>query len=221
MQYTPAVSPIGSVIHLAGVAARAGSTPILRDIDLDVDPGEAVGLYGANGAGKTTLLRVLASLHPPLGGVATVFEADLHSTERYEVRRRIGMIGHTPALYGELSLLANLEYVAAVAGLPSAAAADALETVGLYQVADREVDASSHGMQRRCEIARELMLAPDLLLLDEPHSALDESAVALVDHLVMSVTDRGGAVVVASHDRNQVDRITQCSVVLARGTLDD
>ena len=214
------MSPIGSVIHLAGVAARAGSTLILRDIDLDIGPGEAVGLYGANGAGKTTLLRVLATLHPPTGGVASVFGTDMHSNERYEVRRRIGMIGHTPALYGELSLLANLEYVAAVAGLPTGAAGQALETVGLFEVADRAVDASSHGMQRRCEIARELMLAPDLLLLDEPHSALDESAIALVDHLVTSVTGRGGAVVVASHDRNQVARITERSVSLAGGTLD-
>jgi heme exporter protein A len=93
------------LIELKGVAARIGVTTILRDIDLAVAAGESLGLFGANGAGKTTLLRVLATLLPPSAGTARVLGADLSGHGRYEIRPRIGLIGHSPALYPELSLL--------------------------------------------------------------------------------------------------------------------
>ena len=213
------MSTAQTLVQLSGVAARVGTATILRDVDLTVQAGEAVALYGANGAGKTTVLRILATLLPPSSGSVQVFGSNLATTDRFEVRKRIGLIGHVPALYPELSLRANLEYVAEIGGLGSEAVESVLATVGLAGAADRPVEAASHGMQRRCEIARELMRMPDLLLLDEPHSALDESAVALVAHLVSAVADRGGCVVVASHDRHQVDKLTGRQVHLESGSL--
>lgn len=207
------------LIQLTGVSARAGATTILRDVDLRVDAGEAVALYGANGAGKTTVLRVLATLLPATAGLVSVLGTDLRSDLKYEIRRRIGLIGHTPALYPELSMRANLQYVASVGGFDAEAVEHVLATVGLAGAANRPVEAASHGMQRRCEIARELMRLPEVLLLDEPHSALDESAVELVAHLVELVTERGGCAVVASHDRHQVDKLTDRHVELTGGTL--
>jgi len=213
------VSSAQTLVQLSGVAARVGTATILRDVDLTVQAGEAVALYGANGAGKTTVLRILATLLPPSSGSVHVFGSDLATTDRFEIRKRIGLIGHVPALYPELSLRANLEYVAEIGGLGSEVVESALATVGLAGAADRAVEAASHGMQRRCEIARELMRMPDLLLLDEPHSALDESAVALVAHLVAAVADRGGCVVVASHDRHKVDKLAGRQVNLESGSL--
>ncbi|NND01976.1 MAG: heme ABC exporter ATP-binding protein CcmA [Acidimicrobiia bacterium] len=207
------------LIELRGVSARIGGAVILRDVDLAVDAGESVALYGANGAGKTTVLRILATLLPITAGSAQVLGADLDGEERFNARGRIGLIGHTPALYPELSMRANLQYVADVARIDRSEVERVLETVGLAGAADRLVEAASHGMARRCEIARELMLAPQVLLLDEPHSALDESAVALVAHLVESVTSRGGCAVVASHDRLQVDRLTGRQVLLESGSI--
>ncbi len=207
------------LIELRGVAARIGGTVILREVDLDVAAGEAVALYGPNGAGKTTVLRILATLLPSSAGTVHVLGCDLTGDGRFDVRGRIGLIGHTPALYPELSIRANLQYVADVTGVEPSQVDKVLETVGLAGAADRPVEAASHGMARRCEIARELMLQPDLLLLDEPHSALDESAVALVAHLVESVTAAGGCAVVASHDRIQVDRLTDRQVLLESGVI--
>ncbi len=207
------------LIELSGVAARVGAATILRDVDLTVATGEAVALYGANGAGKTTILRILATLLPPSAGTATVLGSDVATAGRFDVRRRIGLIGHTPALYPELSIRANLEYVAEIGGWGSGDAEAALQMVGLTAAGDRLVEAASHGMARRCEIARELMRLPELLLLDEPHSALDESAVALVTHLVDAVTSRGGCAVVASHDRHQVDKLTGRQVLVEGGAL--
>ncbi len=209
----------GSLVDLRAISARVGLATILRGVDFRLDSGEAVGIFGANGAGKTTLLRIIATLLPPSGGDGNVFGAGLDSPARFDVRHRIGMIGHLPALYPELSLRENLHFVARVAGRPISQADAALDTVGLAAAADRVVAASSHGMQRRAEFAREIMRAPDLLLLDEPHTALDPSAVELVEHTVAGVVDRGGAVVVVSHDRERVAPMVHRSLQLAAGAL--
>lgn len=208
------------LVQLSGVAARIGLTTILRDVDLTVQPGESVGLFGANGAGKTTLLRVIGTLLRPSKGTAVVLGADLNTEERFAIRPRLGLIGHTPALYPELSLLANLEFSARVSGVGPNSARESLDAVGLGAAADRLVGEASYGMQRRVEFARELMLRPDLLLLDEPHSALDPTAVELVEHIVAGVLARGGGVVLVSHDVEKVAPMVTRTAELVGGSLD-
>lgn len=208
------------LVQLSGVAARIGLTTILRDVDLSVRPGESVGLFGANGAGKTTLLRVIGTLLRPSAGTAFVLGADLNTEERFAIRTRLGLIGHTPALYPELSLLANLEFSARVAGVAVESAWESLESVGLAAAAHRLVGEASYGMQRRVEFARELMLQPELLLLDEPHSALDPAAVELVEHIVAGVLARHGGVVLVSHDIDRVSPMVTRTAELVGGSLD-
>ncbi len=198
---------------------RLGVVPVLRDVDLSIGSGEAVGLFGGNGAGKTTLLRLLATQLKPSAGTAIVLDADLATADRLDVRRRIGFIGHTPALYPELTVRENLRFAAEVSGHSAAEVDAALTTVGLGRAADRPVAACSYGMQRRAEFARELMLQPELLLMDEPHSALDAAASDLVAHLAEEVTSHGGAAVLVSHDRERVEKLVGRSFELARGTL--
>ena len=114
------------LVVLDGVGVRMGSTQILRDVNLEVGSGEVVGLFGANGAGKTTALRLIATLIRPAQGVGTVLGADLTSSDRYDVRRRIGMVGHVPGLFPELTLAENLQYASRVAGVPIDRVAEAL-----------------------------------------------------------------------------------------------
>ena len=155
----------------------------------------------------------------PAAGSGSVLGADLAGPERFEVRSRIGLIGHIPALYPELTLAENLGFAAAIGGIDAGKVTNALTAVGLGNAADRRADACSHGMQRRAEFAREMMRKPDLLLLDEPHTALDPDAVELVGHLIEKVTDAGGGVVVVSHDRDRVVPIVGRTVALESGTL--
>ncbi len=129
------------------------------------------------------------------------------------------MIGHTPALYAELTLRENLEFAAAVTGRTTTEVEPALATVGLGAAADRRAAMCSYGMQRRTEFARELLLAPELLLLDEPHSALDMAASDLVAHITDAVAARGGAAVLVSHDREKVEKLAGRSVELVGGTV--
>jgi heme ABC exporter ATP-binding subunit CcmA len=207
------------LVVLEGVGVRIGSTQILRDVSLHINAGEVVGLFGANGAGKTTVLRLIATLIRPAQGSGTVLGADLSSSERYDVRRRIGMIGHVPGIFPELTLAENLRYAARVAGVPTDRVAGVLSAVGLAGAADRPAGAASHGMQRRTEFARELMIDRSLLLLDEPHSALDRDAVDLDEGLIERKAAEGGAVVVVSHDRDRINKIAHRTVELEGGAL--
>jgi heme ABC exporter ATP-binding subunit CcmA len=213
------VSSHDPLIDLRGVGARMGATTILRDVNVSVSPGEAVGLFGANGAGKTTLLRIMATLLMPSEGEGTVLGAAVTGPDRYDVRPQISLIGHVPALYPELTLRENLRFVAQVGGESDQRVDEVLATVGLADAADRRAAACSYGMQRRAEFARELMRAPDLLLLDEPHTALDAAAVELVGHITAGVTARGGAAVVVSHDRARVASMVVRSMEVAGGTI--
>jgi heme exporter protein A len=207
------------VVSLEHVSVRIGSATVLRSVDLTVAPGEAIGLFGGNGAGKTTLLRLLATELVPVAGTAVVLGADLSSGDRLDLRRRIGMVGHTPALYQELTLGENIAFAARVTGTDPDRGADALAAVGLAAVSDRRAAACSYGMQRRAELARELMLRPGLLLLDEPHAALDEVSADIVAHLVEAVTRDGGAGILVSHDRERIEKLASRTVELAGGRL--
>lgn len=204
-------------VLLEGVSVRAGSVQILHDLSLEVAAGEAVGVFGANGAGKTTLLRLIATLIKPSAGVATILGSDVGSDERFEIRPRIGYVGHVPGLYPELTLTENLQFVADVRGLAASDVEGALEAVGLGAAGNRLVDRCSHGMQRRAEFARVLMTEPELLLLDEPHSALDGDAVDLVEAIVNKTIGAGGAAVVVSHDQQRVGDMTTRTVEISQG----
>lgn len=205
---------------LSGVSLRRPGTLVLRRVDLELGGGEAVGLFGANGSGKTTLLRVLATLLRPSDGTGTVLGAALGSAAVERVRPRIGLVAHEPALAPHLSLAENLDLVADLAGLPRTAAAAALGDVGLEGAARRLVVHCSNGMKRRAEVARILLTTPDLLLLDEAHVGLDPAAGQLVAHTVESVTARGGAVVLVSHERERAATIVTRAVELRDGVLE-
>jgi heme exporter protein A len=207
------------IIDLDGVSVRAGATVILADVRLRVAPGEALGVFGANGAGKTTLLRLLATLVPPSRGHGRVLGASLTDDGRYDVRPRIGYVGHVPGLYPELTLAENLGFIARARGLETSRVDAALTSVGLAGAADRLAERCSHGMQRRAEFARILMTEPSLLLLDEPHSALDADAVDLVDALVARTVGSGGAAILVSHDRERVTDIADRTVEIRQGTI--
>jgi len=203
------------IADLEKVSVRVGATHILREITLSVGSGEAIGLFGSNGAGKTTLLRLLATLIVPVSGISRIFGVDAASNDRFDVRPRIGYIGHMPGLYPELTLSENLEFVASARAIDRSEVDRCLTIVGLAGAADRRASVCSHGMQRRAEFARILMTKPDLILLDEPHSALDGDAVDLVDALVRRTLDRGGAAVLASHDRDRVANLaTNCHEIV-------
>jgi heme exporter protein A len=212
--------PMGqALIELDGVGVTMASVPVLTDVHFVLEPGEVVGVAGPNGAGKSTLLTMVATLLAPTEGIGKVLGARLGTREVVGIRPRIGWSGHDSGLYPELTLSENIRLWADVAGIPRSAADDALDVVGLSGAAHRRADRSSNGMQRRVDLARLLMVRPELVLLDEAHAGLDEDAEAIVDEVIRRARHDGGGALLVSHDAvrlaARVDRVER----LEHGTV--
>ena len=200
-----------AIARLDDISLTIGSVPILRRVELELSEGERLGIAGPNGVGKTTLLMVLASLLPPTGGQGSVLGAALGTPDVLAIRPSIGLSGHDPALYDQLTLAENLDHVARLAGVASGAVDVVLDQVGLAEAADRRAAACSEGMRRRTDLARLLLIRPRLVLLDEAHAGLDADARIIVDEIGRRAVADGGAVVTVTHDadalRSQADRV--------------
>jgi heme ABC exporter ATP-binding subunit CcmA len=211
---------VGVTATLDDAGVSLGGQPILRGITLALGPNEVLGIAGPNGSGKTTLLRLLATLVRPDEGSGRVLGAALGTTEVFAIRRDIGLIGHVPSLIAELSLRENLEHATRLVGGDTSRIDRALRVVGLEGAADRMVTQSSQGMLRRAETARLLLTRPRLLLLDEPFSGLDASALDLIDTLIDRALSDGGSVVMVSHDTSHLASRTDRTMAITAGRLE-
>jgi heme exporter protein A len=154
-------------------------------------------VLGPNGAGKTTLLRLLATLLRPHSGEIRVLGHALPQ-EGWAVRGRIGLLGHEPLLYRELTARENLAFHAALHGVEAGRAEQLLTAVGMERRADEPVRTLSRGMVQRVAVCRALLHDPELLLLDEPRANLDPAASELVEPLIGRASGRTRVIV--SHD---------------------
>ncbi len=196
-----------------------GRETVLAGIDLEVAPGRLVVLRGSNGSGKTTLLRLLATRLRPHAGTASVFGHDL-VLEAEAVRACVGLLSVAGGSYPVLTATENLGLAASLTGKGSAAEAFvALERVGLATAADKQVRYYSSGMKKRLGLARQLLMDPDLWLLDEPYSALDEDGKRLVDECLTEARARGRTVLLASHEQDRVALEPDAVVELDAGRL--
>jgi heme exporter protein A len=184
-------------IELAGLGRRFGERTALRDVTLTVPQGATLVVLGPNGAGKSTLLRVLAGLLRPHAGTVRILGREL-PREGWAVRGRIGLLGHEPLLYRDLSPRENLRFHARLHDVAPERIDEVLDAVGMTRRADEPVAVLSRGMVQRVAAARAVLHEPELLLLDEPLSNLDPSATALLEPLVGRGSGRTR--VVTSHD---------------------
>ncbi|MGH3443165.1 MAG: ATP-binding cassette domain-containing protein, partial [Nitriliruptorales bacterium] len=184
------------VAELRSVSVALGTARILDDVSLRLRAGDVIGLVGPNGTGKTTLLRVLATLLPVTAGELNILGAQIFGPVPPPLRGRIAYLAHEAALHPSLSLVENLRLLGAGRNGAASEVGHVLEVVGLAGAGDRLVSRCSRGMVRRAEIARALLLRPDLLLLDEAHAALDAASADLVDVLLDEVRSGAGAAVV-------------------------
>lgn len=170
-------------IVLDNLTRYFGERPVLREISLELPAGQTLAVLGRNGAGKSTLLRILATLLRPHHGTATVLGKQL-PREGWAVRDRIGLLGHEPLLYRDLTGRENLAYHARLRNIPTQRVEETLDAVGMQQRADDPVRTLSRGMVQRLTVARAVLHRPQILLLDEPKSNLDPAATDLVEPLI-------------------------------------
>ncbi|MGO1182745.1 MAG: phosphonate ABC transporter ATP-binding protein [Micrococcaceae bacterium] len=222
-----------SVIQLAGLSKRfRDGTRALHEVDLAVRPGETVVLLGANGSGKSTLQKCLTRLVAPTSGSARVLGTDVTTASAGEItrlRRRVGVVHQKINLVRELSVLTNVihgclgragsprNWFAATARTEQREEAmDALEHVGLAEVAGRRAEQLSGGQQQRVAIARMLMQRPDLVLADEPVAALDPRAGRVVMDLLWQIAAEQGITLVCTLHQLELARAYGDRVVALR-----
>ncbi|HEY7618184.1 MAG TPA: ABC transporter ATP-binding protein [Solirubrobacteraceae bacterium] len=184
-------------IELDGLTRRYGERVALQDVSLEVPAGATLVVFGPNGAGKSTLLRVLATLLRPHAGTARVLGRTLPD-EGWAVRGRVGLLGHAPLLYRDLSGRENLAFHARLHGVALGRAWELIDQVGLTARADDKVNTYSRGMVQRLAVCRAVLHDPEVLLLDEPRANLDPAARELVEPLIGPASGRTR--VVTSHD---------------------
>lgn len=208
------------MIQISGLVKQYGFNAVLRGVNLHVSKGAFVTLVGPNGAGKSTLMRIVATLLKPTAGEVKI-GGWLMPQYSDRVRRHIGLVSHQTLLYGDLTAAENLLFFAKLYRLDHSAdrVAQALKRVGL---AARERDAVrtfSRGMMQRLTIARATLHEPDVLLLDEPYTGLDQDASALLDSLLKRESENGRTILMITHDLvhglNLCDRVA----ILSRGKI--
>jgi len=204
------------------LARLFGRSPALAGVSLRVEPGSVVALVGPNGAGKTTLLRVLATAIRPTFGTAAVDGLDVASYPD-QVRSRVAYLSHTTGLYDDLTARENLGFAARLLGVEAGEREErmtaALEEVRMADAADLRVRGFSAGMRKRVALARILLAAPSLVLLDEPHAALDPDGMALVDRMLDAWRGVGVTVLLASHAVERIAHLVDGTVRLDGGLV--
>ena len=216
----PPEAAVPPPVAARGLQRRYGAVLALRGVDLTLQRGEFLTIFGPNGAGKSTLLRILSSLARPTAGAVSIFGFDPRR-QPDEVRRRLGLIAHSSFLYGGLTARDNLRFHARLFDLDDAAARveHSLADVGLADRADDPVRGFSRGMQQRLCIARALLHEPELVLLDEPYTGLDQHASRMLRSILEQVRGRGRSVVMVTHHLEEGLGISSRLAIMTRGRM--
>jgi heme exporter protein A len=207
-----------SALAITDVWKYYGDFPALRAVALNIEPGTTLALLGRNGAGKTTLLRIIAGLSTPSRGSIKIQGAD---AREQSTRQRIGVLGHGIALYEELSAIENLTLFGRLYGLPDPRkrADEMLERVGLSRVRDGLAREFSRGMRQRLAVGRAFLHDPEVLLLDEPFTALDDRAIAVLQGMIQEMRDRGRTIIMSTHQLREALELASHVALLQRGQI--
>ena len=166
------------------------------------------------------MLRVVSTALRPSAGQGWVFGQHLVK-DAVEVRRHIGFLAHAPGLYDDLTAHENLLFAARMLGVEEGRIPAAIERVGLWGSRDERIRGFSAGMQRRLALARLILGAPRLLLLDEPYNNFDPAGIELVNTVIQEARTNGGSALVVLHDRRQGEHVLDRVVELGRGVVID
>ncbi|MGG3560982.1 ABC transporter ATP-binding protein [Neobacillus rhizosphaerae] len=210
------------MIEIKKLSKQADNKLILRGIDLSIKKGETVAILGPNGAGKSTLLKVLATLIKPTSGIVKINGLNLKK-DHIEIKKGLGYLPHSSLLYDHYSPLENLVFFGNIYGVKNVEerATKLVKDVGLSFFLNEPVKNFSRGMIQRIAIARAIIHEPEVLLLDEPHTGLDQGAITILNNVILSMKDRGATTLMVTHDFKQAAEICDRIIIVKNGKIVD
>jgi heme exporter protein A len=215
----PKSAPEAAVL-VRGLHKTYGPVEALCGLDLRVEPGVFLTIFGPNGAGKTTLMKVLSTLTRPTEGSAYVGGKDVVH-DAAAVRKRVGVISHNTFLYAHLSGIENLEFYARMYRLKDGhqRALKLLARMDLTRRMNDRVGTYSRGMQQRLSVARALLHDPELLLLDEPYTGLDQHASRVLAEVLEGLRDGIRTVIMTTHNLQEGLAGSDRAAIMVEGRL--
>lgn len=208
-------------IEIKNLTKRFHHQPVLQHLSVSLPDGSCCLLVGDNGVGKTTLLRIIAGLTRPTEGTVTVGGIPTMGNPQY--RRMIGYLGHQPMFYQDLTAAENLSHYANLYQLANVKVlvSESLDRAGLLEHQHQPVRTLSRGMQQRLSLARAILHNPSILLLDEPHTGLDQSAAQMLDETLAQFQQPGHIILLAAHRPQRLLAIASHIAWLRAGRIDD
>ena len=213
---------VHQLIQVSELVKKIGDKMILRNLHLDIAAGDTVAVLGPNGAGKSTLLKILASLSKPTSGEVVIDGLPMAKNVN-KVRALLGFLPHASLLYEHFSPLENLVFFAKLYGVKDAEkrAKELVRQVGLSFFLHESVKGFSRGMTQRIAIARAIVHEPSILLLDEPHTGLDQLAIGILNDVVLAHRAAGKTTLIVTHDFKQAAALCNRAVIIQGGKVVD
>jgi len=213
---------MSSVVQIAGLRKQYNGREVVRGIDLNVSAGRCFGLLGPNGAGKTTTLRLLLGQSPVSGGEIRVFGLPIPQAGR-AVRARTGVVPQADNLDPDFTVAENLRVYGRYFGIPAKTLdvriRELLAFVDLTDRADARIATLSGGMKRRLTIARALVNAPELVVLDEPTTGLDPQARHMIWGRLRDLRQSGKTLLLTTHYMEEAERLCDELIIMDQGRI--
>jgi ABC-2 type transport system ATP-binding protein len=198
------------------------AAPALRDVDLHVDAGEALGLLGPNGAGKTTAISIMSTLMRPDSGEVAICGIDIFK-QTYQAKKHFGLVPQDIALYPSLTCRENLHFFGRLAGLKGqelkVRTEECIDLVGLKASADKRVVTFSGGMKRRANIAAGILHKPELLFLDEPTVGIDAQSRNMILEMLKGLKQQGTGMIYTTHYMEEAQSLCSRVAIIDQGEI--
>ncbi|HMN13721.1 MAG TPA: ATP-binding cassette domain-containing protein [Bellilinea sp.] len=206
-------------IQVENIVKTFGKQRAVDGVTFEVEPGEIFGLLGPNGAGKTTIIRIILDIFQPDAGKVAVFGGPMSEAKK----DRIGFLPEERGLYQDISVDQCLVYLAQLKGLDKSVAQQRLEPMlqrfDLIPHRKKKVKELSKGMQQKCQLITALIHDPELIIIDEPFSALDPVNTQMVKDILVEERNRGKCVVMCTHQMPQVEELADRLILINKGKI--
>ena len=214
------ISTQAPVVVCEDLSKRFGRLTVLRSLSLELHAGESLAILGRNGAGKSTLIGIIASLIRSYRGRVRIAGTDIKRGGA-EMRRSLGVVSHETMLYSDLTAADNLRLFCNLYGVEDvrARSAQLLKAFEVDSHQNAPVRDLSRGMKQRVAFARAVVHEPEILLLDEPFTGLDESGIRLATEMLTRFRERGGASILVTHSIERAFAVADRIIVLERGAI--